>query len=58
MRTIETTSTLDTLGTVSEFILSGFTGMAETLLSTPLFLIGIGFFCIGGFIGLVHRIIH
>ncbi len=58
MITIEGTSTLGTLSTVAQFILDGFGGMAETLLDTPLFLIGIGFFCVGGFIGLVHRILH
>ncbi len=49
---------LATLGTSVTFILEGFTNMAGTLLDTPLFLIGIAFFCVGGFIGLVHRIIH
>ena len=45
------------LPSVVEFVLGGFTDMASTLLSTPLFLIGVGFFCVGGFIGLVKRII-
>jgi hypothetical protein len=39
------------------FILGQFTGMASTLLSTPLFLLGVGFFVVGGSIGLVKRII-
>lgn len=51
------TSVLDNLMVVAEFITDGFTGMAQTLLSTPLFLIGIGFFVVGGSIGLVKRII-
>lgn len=51
------TSILDNLGTVVQFILDGFTGMADTLLDTPLFLVGIGFFVVGGCIGLVKRII-
>lgn len=48
---------LETLGTAITFLLSQFTGMASTLLSTPLFLIGVGFFVIGGSIGLVKRIV-
>lgn len=55
--TLEATA-LDTLGTSVTFLLGHFTDMAETLLSTPLFLIGIGFFVIGGSIGLVRRILH
>ena len=55
--TIDGTSVLSTLGTVAEFILDAFSGMADTLLQTPLFLIGIGFFVVGGTIGLVKRII-
>ena len=51
------TSALATLGTSVQFILDGFTGMADTLLDTPLFLVGIGFFVVGGCIGLVKRII-
>lgn len=48
---------LDTLGTAVSFLLENFTSMAGTLLSTPLFLIGVGFFVIGGTIGLVKRIL-
>lgn len=55
--TIDGTSVFDTLMTVADFILSGFEGMADTLLSAPLFLIGVGFFFVGGCIGLVKRII-
>ena len=51
-------SALETLGTSVAFLLENFTNMSETLLSTPLFLIGIGFFVIGGSIGLVRRILH
>lgn len=40
-----------------EYILTQFTAMASTLLSTPLFLIGVAFFVVGGSIGLVKRII-
>lgn len=57
MITIDSTSALATLGTSVQFILDGFTGMADTLLDTPLFLVGIGFFVVGGCIGLVKRII-
>ena len=39
------------------YILDQFSAMASTLLSTPLFLIGVGFFVVGGSIGLVKRII-
>ena len=39
------------------FVTSQFTSMASTLLSTPLFLISVGFFAVGGSIGLVKRII-
>ena len=51
-------SALETLGTSVTFLLENFTNMAGELLTTPLFLIGIGFFVIGGSIGLVHRILH
>ena len=49
---------LATLGTSVTFLLGQFTDMASTLLETPLALIGLGFFVIGGSIGLVHRILH
>ncbi len=49
---------LATLGTVVTYIIGEFTDMASTLLETPLALIGLGFFVIGGTIGLVHRIIR
>lgn len=52
------TTALDTLGTVVTYLLGQFTDMAGELLNTPLALIGIGFFVIGGSIGLVHRIIR
>ena len=42
---------------VVTYILTQFTSMSTTLLSTPLFLIGVGFFVVGGSIGLVKRII-
>lgn len=50
-------SVLATLGTAVEFILEQFTAMGTQLLTTPLFLIGVGFFVIGGSIGLVKRIL-
>lgn len=43
---------------VVTYIIGQFTSMASTLLSTPLFLIGVGFFVVGGTIGLVKRIIN
>ena len=51
------TTGLESLTEVVTFLLGKFTGMASTLLSTPLFLIGLGFFVIGGSIGLVKRIL-
>ena len=42
---------------VVTYILEQFGNMASTLLTTPLFLIGVGFFVVGGSIGLVKRII-
>lgn len=48
---------LDTLTTAVNFLLTQFTSMASTLLSTPLFLIGVGVFVIGASIGLVKRIV-
>ena len=42
---------------VVSYLLTQFGDMASTLLSTPLFLIGVGFFVVGGSIGLVKRII-
>lgn len=46
------------LGTAVTFILGQFTGMSTTLLSTPLFLIGVAIFVVGSCIGLVKRLIH
>lgn len=48
---------LDTLGTSVSFLLEQFTSMAGQLLETPLFLIPVGFFVVGGAIGLVKRIL-
>lgn len=48
---------MDTLTTVVTFVTSQFSSMASTLLSTPLFLISVGFFVVGGAIGLVKRIL-
>lgn len=55
---MDSTSALSTLETVATFLFDSFGSMAETLLSEPLFLISIGFFVLGGCIGLVHRILH
>lgn len=43
---------------VVTYIIGQFTSMASRLLSTPLFLISVGFFVVGGSIGLVKRIIN
>jgi hypothetical protein len=51
-------SVLATLGSVVSYLVGQFTDMAETILDTPLALVGLGFFVIGGSIGLVKRIIH
>ena len=48
---------LDTLVSVVTQLWSWFTEMAGDLLSTPIFLISVGFFVIGGAIGLVKRIL-
>lgn len=48
---------LDTLVTVVQQIWTWFTQMSGDLLSTPIFLISVGFFVIGGAIGLVKRIL-
>lgn len=51
------TTGLEKLTEVVTFLLGKFTGMASTLLTQPLFLISLGFFVIGGSIGLVKRIL-
>lgn len=51
-------SVLATLGSVVTYLIGQFGDMADKLLETPLALIGLGFFVIGGSIGLVKRIIH
>ena len=48
---------METLTSVVTFVTSQFSSMATTLLSTPLFLISVGFFVVGGAIGLVKRIL-
>lgn len=53
---MEATS-LDTLTTVFSWFLERWESMAGTLLTTPLFLISVGVFCIGACIGLVKRIL-
>lgn len=54
---MEGTTVLDTLSTAFDFIIDGFTDMASTLLSTPLFLIPVGIFVAGACIGLVRRLV-
>ena len=48
---------LDTLGEAVGFIVTQFTDFAGKLLTTPLFLIGVGIFVVGAAIGLVKRIV-
>lgn len=48
---------METLTTVVTALWTWFTDMAGDLLTTPLFLIAVGFFVIGGCIGLVKRIL-
>lgn len=48
---------MDTLITVVTQLWTWFTTMASELLTTPLFLVGVGFFVIGGCICLVKRIL-
>lgn len=47
---------LDALKSVVDFLLPEFSDMATTLLSMPLYLISVGFFVVGGVIGLVRRV--
>ena len=47
----------DVLPSVVTYLLGQFTSMADTLLSEPLFLVSIGFFVVGGVIGLVKRVL-
>lgn len=54
---MEGATTLTTLTSVVTALWDWFTQMAGDLLSTPLFLIAVGFFVIGGCIGLVKRIL-
>lgn len=54
--TAETTG-LETLVDVVTQLWTWFTKMAGELLATPIFLISVGFFVIGGSIGLVKRIL-
>lgn len=48
---------METLTTVFSWILERFTAMASTMLSTPLFLIGVAIFAVGACIGLVKRVV-
>lgn len=48
---------LSTLQTAFDFIIASFTDMAESMLSTPLFLIPVGIFVAGACIGLVRRLV-
>ena len=50
-------TSLAVLETVVTFVTDNFTGMASTLLSEPLFLLSVGFFVVGGAIGLVKRVL-
>ena len=54
---MEGATSLSTLTSVVTALWDWFTQMAGDLLSTPLFLVGVGFFVIGGCIGLVKRIL-
>lgn len=54
---VEGAGSLDVLVNVVKQIWEWFTQMAGDLLSTPIFLISVGFFVIGGAIGLVKRIL-
>lgn len=51
------TTGLETLTEAFTWILTRFTNMAEQMLSTPLFLIGIAIFAVGACIGLVKRVV-
>ena len=51
------TTGLESLTEAFTWILTRFTNMAEQMLSTPLFLIGIAIFAVGACIGLVKRVV-
>lgn len=48
---------LSVLSEAVEFVLGIFTNMSSTLLTMPLFLIGVAIFAVGAGIGLVKRIL-
>lgn len=48
---------METLTTAFAWILERFEDMAETMLSTPLFLIPVAIFAVGACIGLVKRLV-
>lgn len=50
-------ASLDTLTTAFAWILGNFKSFAESMLSTPLFLIPVAIFCVGACIGLVKRLV-
>lgn len=50
-------TSLDTLTTAFNWLLQNFKEFAESMLSTPLFLIPIAIFCVGACIGLVKRLV-
>lgn len=54
---MEGSTSLTTLVSVVTQLWTWFTDMAGDLLTTPLFLIGVGIFVIGACIGLVKRIL-
>lgn len=48
---------METLTQAFSWVLGNFTDMAETMLSTPLFLIPVAIFAVGACIGLVKRLV-
>lgn len=48
---------MEALSTAFTWILERFTAMAQQMLTTPLFLIGIAIFAVGACIGLVKRVV-
>lgn len=54
---LEAGTGLETVGTVVTQIFTWVTQCATTIKSEPIMLLGVGFFCIGGAIGLVRRFI-
>lgn len=52
---MESGGSLTTLGTVVTQVISWFTSTLDTISTTPILLVGMGFYVVGGGIGLARR---